>query len=231
MNMPMRKIILSTVAATVISFMVVSVLPHSASAVSKPTITTITLTKGAYKTTINGKKLTLKPFPGYSGLVWAKKVNFGKNLGYAFLFVPQASGTPSVLKYYNTNIGQMRSLTPFYGDHTLGYNVDVVVQPKTKKVYIVFGTKSVGASARITEIGRKGNTWVNNPTVASTENKGVVLVKFLKLYTNEYGLVTMISGNSSTLKVWKYSSSTHRFDEDTSYDKSLISISGDTLTL
>ncbi|MFH0829516.1 MAG: hypothetical protein V1907_05100 [Candidatus Kerfeldbacteria bacterium] len=228
----MKKIVLPVVASAIILFMGVSMLPHSASAASaKPTITTISLTNGAYKATINGKKVTLRPFSGYTGAVWAKKVNFGANLGSMYLFMNKDARTPSELKYYSTGVGSMRSLAPFYGAHYKGYNVDMIVQPKTKKVYIAFGTKATGASAHVREVMYKRTDVVNSPTVAPTESKGVVLVKFLKLYTNEYGLVTMISGNTATLKVWRYSSSTHRFDEDTSYDKTLIHISGDTLTL
>lgn len=227
-----KTLIITTVLTAALSISISPLCARFASAASaKPTITTIALTNGAYKATINGKKVTLKPFSGYTGAVWAKKVNFGANLGSMYLFVNKEARTPSELKYYSTGVGSMRSLTPFYGAHYKGYNVDMIVQPKTKKVYIAFGTKATGASAHVREVKNKRVDLVNSPTVAETENKGVVLVKFLKLYTNEYGLVTMISGNASTLKVWRYSSTTHRFDEDTSYDKSLISINGDTLTL
>lgn len=196
-----------------------------------PTITTIKLTNGAYKTTINGKKVTLKPFSGYTGAVWAKRVNFGANLGLVYLFVPQASGTPSILKYYDTFDGKMRSLTPFFGNHTLGYNVTIAVQASSKKVYLAFGTKAVGASTRVIEITRKGNNQVNNPTVADTEDKGQVIVQFLKIYGKDYGLATMIADNPATLKVWKYSKSTSRFDEDTAFDKNVIKTANNTLSL
>lgn len=225
----MKKHLLPAMLIAVLA--VVATLPAAASAASKPVISTVTLTNGVYKAKIGSKTVTLRPFPGYPGAVWAKKVNFGANLGSAYLFMNKDARNPSVLKYYHTSIGKMRSLTPSYGAHYQGYNVDMIVQPKSKKVYIAFGTKAVGTSAHVREITNKRTNVVNSPTVADTINKGIVLVKFLKIYTNEYGLVTMIKDNPATLKVWRFSAKTHRFDEDAAFNKSLIKTTGNVLSL
>lgn len=227
----MKKITVSVMLVVCAVVIAATTLPSPASAASKPVISTITLTNGAYKAKIGSRTVTLKPFTGYAGAVWAKKVNFGANLGSAYLFVNKDARNPSVLKYYHTTVGEMHTLTPSYGAHYKGYNVDLIVQPKTKKVYIVFGTKATGASAHVREITNRGTNVVNSPVAADTADKGVVLVKFLKLYTNEYGLVTMIANKPATLKVWRYSGATHRFDEDTSYNKGLIKTDGNVLSL
>lgn len=205
----------------------------ASAATTIPTVTKISLTKGAYSFVLGKKTVKLKPFPGYTGAVWARKVSFGKNLGAEYLFVPQAKGTNSTsdMKYYNTNFGQMRSLSPFYGKHTLGYNADIVVQPKTGMVFLAFGTKEKGVDARIVQLGRRGITQVNNPTTADTADKGQVLVKFLKMYTNEYALATMIADKPGTLKIWRYSTKTERFDEDTTTSKAAIQTADNNLHL
>jgi len=228
----MKKILLPT--AILAGLIACFAGPMTARATTTPTpiIYSISLTKGVYKTIINKKNVPLKPFPGYTGSVWAKRVYFGNNLGSTYLFVQRSPGTTaSVMKYYETSTSRMWTITPFYGNHKKGYNASVVVQPKTKKVYIALGTKATGVSARVMEITRKGINQVNNPTVAETQDKGVVLVQFLKLYPNEYGLVTMITNKPATVKTWRYSSTTHRFDEDIIYDKSRIKTTGNVLSL
>ncbi|MFA6588379.1 MAG: hypothetical protein WCT08_04910 [Patescibacteria group bacterium] len=199
----------------------------------KPTLKNISLTNGAYKFKSGKKTISLKPFPGYSGKVMARAINFGGKSGTVYLFIPQGSYSKAIVSYYlPSNYSKRREIYPFSNTSGFkGWNASISVEPLNYKVYLALGTKKVGASARIVEITSKGLLWVNNPTVVETEGKGAVLVQFLKLYPLQNGLVTMISGNTSSLKVWKYSSSANRYDQDKNFDVSAIKVDGEKISL
>ena len=182
-----------------------------ATATTTPIIATATSSSGQVKWAVGKKIYSVRPWgKNYHGKMMAKKVTFGKTM--IVLTVAQASGAQPEVKLYTSAGKLLESIRPFYGGNNLGYNASLIVQPKLKRVFIAFGTKKVGASARIMEVTSRGLNQVNNPTVAPTESKGQVLVQFLKVYPNEYGLVTMIADNTATLKVWRYSTRTERFD-------------------
>jgi hypothetical protein len=199
----------------------------------KPIIKTITLTKGVYKFKVGKKTYSLKPFPNYSGAVMARQINFGSNLGSVYVFIPQGSYSKAIISYYlPSNYSQRREFYPFSTSSSFkGWNASISVEPLNNKVYLAIGTKKVGASVRIVEVTSKGMLWVNSLTVVETEGKGVVLVQFLKLYPLQSGLVTMIKGNTSTLKVWKYSQITYRFDQDEAFDLSKIKVNGEKISI
>ncbi|RJO59630.1 hypothetical protein C4546_00890 [Candidatus Parcubacteria bacterium] len=199
----------------------------------KPTIKPITLTKGVYKFKVGTKTYSLKPFNNYSGAVMARQINFGTKLGSVYLFIPQGAYSKAIINYYLPgSYSQKRELYVFGTiSNFKGWNASISVEAYSHKVYIALGTKGAGASARVMEITSKGLRQVNNPTVAPTESKGPVLVQFLKLYPLQNGLVTLIKGNTATLKVWKYNGAKNRYDQDPDYDLSKIKIQNEKISL
>lgn len=113
---------------------------------------------------------------------------------------------------------------------TNGMNAAIIVEPLNNNVYLAVGPKGGGKAAYVYVM----STLLANQQILTTGTKkitGNVLVKFLKLYPNQYGLVTAIQGKSSTMKVWKYDPTTDRFVRDTIYSLKKLKLSRTTITL
>lgn len=199
---------------------------------TKPVINRgLVVTAGQYKFTNNGKKITITPFgKEYTGAIWARKVNFGSELGTLYVFATSDPYKKGVVKVFNQKGKLVQTLKPFVGFATSGMNISIVLEPKTDDVYIAFGTRKAGKTARVYELKPNGLVSRGQLTASSTV-KGNVSVQFLRAYPDAVGLVTMISGKRSTLRMWKLDGATKVLTQDKAFDFSRIKTKGNSISL
>lgn len=188
----------------------------------RPIVNTIKNTKGAYSFKVGTKKITLKPFgTAYRGSIWAKKVDFGSDVGVVYLFANTGGYRKGAVKAYDNNGKLLGVYKPFGGFATNGFVLSIAVDINDN-VFLVVATPKAGTTARIYKVTKGGLTIVNS--VKAVKVGGQMVVRFSKIYKNDYALLTYLKGKKSTLKIWKYNSATKKFIEDKSYNKKSIKI-------
>lgn len=188
---------------------------------TKPTLKTLATAKGAYSFKVGTTKVNLKPFPKYTGKIWARKISLGGTTGTTYLFANLDAFNKGAIKAYDQTGKLLGTYKPFTGFATKGLVVDIAVNANTNTAYVAVGAPN-SKTVRIYRVTSKGLTLVNS--VSAFKKNGVVVVKFSKIYNPNYGLLTYIRGAKSTLKIWKYNTTTNKFAEDKSYSKSKISV-------
>lgn len=189
--------------------------------VFKPIVSNQKTVSGALVIKVGTKKVTLRPFgTAYKGAIWAKKVNFGLD-GVVYLFAPLGKYTKGSIKVYNQNGKLLGEYKPFGGFAKNGFNLDIAVS-KDNIVFLPVATPIAGTTVRIYKVTTKGLVTVNS--IKATKKTGNLIVRLSKIYSGDYGLLTYLKGQKSTLKVWKYNATTKKFVEDTKYNKAKIKI-------
>jgi hypothetical protein len=170
----------------------------------KATLITLRAKSGGVKIHVSGGTKTLKPFRSYKGTIWARQVRYSSTNSRYILLNAEAFQTGSI-KFYSNSGKLIQTVKPFGDFASLGMKADIVYQPSSGKVYLVISLKKTGYTARVYEVTKKGLVGVANVTAVKKTSPGTILVSFLKLYGNDYGLTTMKSGSSKTVKIWRYS--------------------------
>jgi hypothetical protein len=194
-------------------------------------ITTLTQSKNKYSlVTLAGKTIKVQPFDkSYTGKIWAKRINFGVNIGSLYVFAPIDQYAKGVIKVYGPKGTLLQTIKPFGKFSPSGFNLDIVIEPLNDVVYLAVGAKKAGTTAVIYEVSATGLKSVNSVKV--NKKTGNVMVKFLKLYTDQYGVVTAVDGSAKTLMVWKLNPTTNKFTQDKTYSLKKLKISGNTIKL
>lgn len=155
----------------------------------------------------DGKK-SVSPFgAGYKGSIWSKRVEFEEGDTPLTVVVPTSDFGKGTIKVYDEDGVLLQNLKPFGLYITKGVSADIITQPSTGKVYVVFGFKESGYTVRVYEFTATGLRTVANLGVVDAKAKGTMLAGFRKLYGTNYGLVAMKKGDTKSLHVWKIGSS------------------------
>ncbi len=188
---------------------------------SPPIIKTITLSKGAYTYKLNGQAITIRPFgTAYKGAIWARSINFGPD-GIILVFLNSQAYKQGQIKVFKVNGKLLKAYNPYGGFATSGLNATVVVE-SNKKVYLAVGTLTAGTTVKTYQVAAAKLTALTS--LVTTTKAGNVLVSFQKLYKTQSGLVTMKSGDKTTIKVWKLDLVKNKFVEDKKINKSKLKI-------
>lgn len=188
----------------------------------------ITGPNGAFTITVGKKKVVVRPFGVYRGKILARRAivkKFSQPV-YIFLQTDPKSNPQMVVMNYK---GKVLSRAILSGVSTRGFNTSIVADGV--HVWLAIAPKTGGLRANIYTFSDKGLTLNSRMTVSSKPAKTVA--RFLKMYTTlgyQYGLVTFVSGNQKSVKIWKYSTAKKKFVADTTTKKSRITISGATAT-
>ena len=196
-----------------------------------PKITTITTNKpqNTFNIIVKNKKVVLRPFL-YQGNVWARKIDYGKELGVFYLFGTQESSKQGGLVMYDANGKQVASVKPFWGSVSPGMEYQMVIQKSSDMIFLVVTSKKDASNVKTFSVTRKGFTNIGTLKTGQKANAGQMVSQFLKLYDGDYGLVTAIAGKMKTIKVWEYDSAAKRFSQDKAADLSVIKLSGPKIT-
>lgn len=190
--------------------------------------TAITVTKGAYTATFNGKKHTIRPLGAYTGRVFARKIVVNKHNQPIYVFVPlDAQSAPNIVVVdYKGKIVRRTSLKAL---STKGFNADAVSDGVS--AWLAIGPAESSSTARVYRLTATTTRLVGSLTQAT---KGNVFVKFLKLFSpadQQYGLATAVKGKTTSIRVWRYNAAAKKFSRLTTYNVKKIILSGTGLSL
>ncbi len=188
-----------------------------------PAIITITGKSGLFTQTVNGRKIAMRPFSGYGGTIVARKLVVHKLTDPYFIFLTaSATSAPKIVVYnYKGVVTSRVDLSKFT---TKGLGIGLVSDPSTLAVMVAINPVAAGTTARTYLISKNGFRSSGNVTVASKAS--AMIVKLLKLYPDEYGVATMVKNKTSTIRIWRYSSSKKVFVRDTNYDLTKLVLTG-----
>lgn len=180
-----------------------------------PTLTKLTLRNNKLTIKVGSNSVTLNPFPGYRGAILARKAVVDKKTNPVYFFVAtDAMSRPSLVVYnYQGKLVVRHYLTTI---STKGLQVELVSNPVTASIFVAIAPKTNGLIVTVYNISKGGTKSLG--TVTITAGKGTVLMKFLKTYTQEYGLVTKPRGTTKSPVVWRYSGSKKKFLKDAAFN-------------
>jgi len=186
-----------------------------------PTVKNLGVSNGSYVLTNGSKKVTLTPFgKNYKGTFWGKKVTFTGTSNVVYLFANQSATAKGAIMAYDKAGKLLGTYKPFTSYATKGLVLDIAVQ-SNNTVFVAAGASN-SLTVMTYKVTAKGLTAVNS--VKALKTAGKIVVKFSKIYSKDYGLLTYLQGKKTTLKVWKFNATTKKFVEDTAYSKSKVKI-------
>ena len=185
-----------------------------------PSIEKLKLKNNTYTLPVGKKRLILKPFAGYRGAVLGRKliVDTKKNPFYVFI----ATGAIRQPKFvmYNAS-GKLVTRQNLIAISVNGLQVAIVPNPSTLSIFFTIAPKTNGLTATIFNVSKSGFKSLKRVTV--TPGTGTLVMKWLKGYTNEYALVTLVKGKTATPYVWRYNGSKKSFVRDKKFDTTRLS--------
>ncbi len=112
-----------------------------------------------------------------------------------------------------------------------GYTVSSALRANATAGYLALGTKGGGTKVAVYSVHANGARYIGTLSAGTKNRSGDVNVRFLKLYGNQYGLVTMLGKARSTIKVWKYSPAKEGFTWDTLFNVKNVKVRGSVISL
>lgn len=187
-----------------------------------PIVQVINTTNGAYNIKVGNKKVKMQPFSSsYKGSIYARKINFGSQLGAVYLFINSNPQTKGAIVMFDSSGKKINTYKPFGGFAVNGLNATTISE-SNDQVYLAVSDPKSGTTVKTFQVTNK--KLINLNTLKATGTSGNILIRFRKLYTDQYGLVTMLKGKTSTVKVWRLNLTTNQFTEDKTINKKNIKI-------
>lgn len=191
--------------------------------VTKPIMKSGKIVASGFSINVKGKNIIVKPFSKYSGKVATKQITFGDTSLY--VFVPQDPYAKGAVYVYNGDGKKLQVLKPFGKYITSGMNVSFGVDSDSNTAWLAIG-EAKGSRVAVYQIASNG-VWLKSNLSKVTSKKGVpITVKWLKVYANQLGLVTMVTGKPSTVKTWKLNVASMSFTADSSVKSNRYRFSG-----
>lgn len=190
---------------------------------SKPVMKNGKVSASTFSISASGKNVIVKPISNYSGKVATKQITFGDTSLY--VFVPQDPYVKGAVYVYDGNGKALQILKPFGKYITTGMNVSFGVDSDSNTAWLAIG-EAKGSRVAVYQITSTG-VWLKTNLSKVTTKKGVsITVKWLKVYANQLGLVTMVTGKPSTMKTWKLNADGTSFTADPSVKSNRYRFSG-----
>ncbi len=189
-----------------------------------PEIGGVTVVNGGW-TTPEGT--VLKPLGTYTGPTAANKVYLGNEDGTRFVFVPKGKNSDGMMAVYDGNGILVKKLAPF---GTLGKKGMTMTGVVSNGVYYVAVGQKGGGKTKVYSVTDDGV--MLRGSLSGGSGTASVTVKYLKLYGNEYGLVTLMRvEGKNVLKVWRYSMAKKAFVQDKAFNLKKLKVSGSSISL
>lgn len=179
-----------------------------------PSIEKLTLKNNTYGLKVGRRTITLTPFPGYRGALIGRRliVDTRSNPFYVFI-ATDAIGRPALVMYNAS--GRLLNRQSLSLISTKGLQLDIAPNVVTLSIYFAIAPKANGLTATIYNVDKRGLTSLK--TVTAAKGRGTLVMKWLKGYTNEYILATLVKGKTATPYVWRYISAKKMFLRDTKF--------------
>ena len=137
-----------------------------------------------------------------------------------YLFLTTGVTRRPELVVYNSQ-GKLVKRVSLASIATTGLNVQLAVNPATTSIFIGLAPKVTGLSVTTYNLNAKGLTSLG--TARTATGKVTLVFRYLKTYMQEFALVTMTKGSTKIVpKVWWYSSSRKKFQQDKKYPSALL---------
>ncbi len=183
------------------------------------TITDLKTTAGAYVLSTGKKRVTIRPFGGgYRGNMVAKRVKFRSPPATWYLFANTDRSSNGAIMVYNASGKLVKTLKPADVGAASGVTMSVAAQPSTRSVYIAAVDVAKNSKVRVFQLTSRTVRRLHDVTIKGASSRRTTRAAFLKLYTYDYGLVTMVNGRPSTLSAWRYNPAKKKFVKDATYD-------------
>lgn len=180
-----------------------------------PTLEKVRLVNNTLTIKVGTRKVTLRPFPGYRGAVYARKAVVDRKTNPMYLFISTDAMYSPSLVVYNSQ-GKLLTRQALGTLSRKGLQVDAVGNPSTLSVFLALAPRTNGLTAWTYSLNKAGLRALG-PVVAS-KSRGTLVMKFLKAYTNEYGFVTHVRGSTKRPTMWRYSGAKKKFLKDGTFD-------------
>ncbi len=175
---------------------------------SSSTLTSIILKNGKFQLKKGTTTKTIQPFPGYTGKIYAKRIEVAPDEIY-FIFVALDAGKAGKMVIYNQD-GNVTDRNAPFGAFKPGYNVSMLVSKVTSQVFIAVAPKKWGNSVSLFEI-QAGKFVYIEKAVVGKKTSGDLRVKLMSPDGQSVVLATGIMGKKATRKSWRYSEFTNSF--------------------
>lgn len=195
------------------------------------TITDLTAANGSYTITANNRRTPIRPFgSGYRDKLWAKRVELPSPKKTLYFFIPKTKVVNGAIAIYDRHGRRLALEKPFARFAKQGLNADLRVDPLTNKLFLAVGSKDSTARVQVYEVTRKGLRSISTLKPPRLRRNSNVMVKFLKLYPEENGLVSFVPGTSSSITVWRFSPTKKKFVRDTAFNLQRLKLRGERVT-
>lgn len=193
-----------------------------------PQVSNIATAAGVLKIMYQEKQITIKPFPGCRGNLSARQIDASDGSVYYLVATLDRCVTGGI-KLYTAAGKLVQTLAPF-GSFKPGYNLSMTVDQDSGRVWLAVAPKLYGSTVSIFQFRSHRLKFVNSVQVTK-KTLGNLRVKFLPLYSDAVGLVTIINGKPATLKVWQYNVEQHQFLQDKTFDLEQIRVTTKAISL
>lgn len=184
-----------------------------------PVLERVRLVNNTLTIKVKGKNVVLRPFPGYRGALLARKAIVNRKTDPLYFFVGVDAMSNPALVVYNAS-GRLVSRQLLRTISTRGLQFELAANPVSSSIYLALAPKTNVLKVWIYNISRGGIKLLKGFTTAG--GRGTLLMKFLKTYDQEYGLVTMIRNSTKKPYVWRYGGSRRSWYRDVAYDLSKL---------
>ena len=193
-----------------------------------PTLTTMALKNNTLTIKVGSKSVLLRPFVGYRGTIIAKKavLNTVKDPFYVFILM-DTNRKPELMVYNSSGKQIVRQALNLISVN--GLQVELAGNPISSSIYIAIAAKTNSLSVNIFNLSKSGLKFMKAFTAFG--GKGTLMMKFLKTYDQEFGLVVLPKGSIKTPYVWRYGGSKKNWYRDTTYQMAKLKWSKTSLSL
>jgi hypothetical protein len=194
---------------------------------AQPTVTHLKTASGKVVIGQGTHKKTFQPFSGYTKGLWGRRVQTAN--GKIFYVVATTdAGARGGMKVLNAAGKTVQNIKPF-GSFKPGYNVTMMVDESSNRIFLAVAPKQYGTVVTIDEF-RDGELHFVT-TLQATTLAGNLRAKFLASGTDPLRLITVVDGRIKTIKAWKYAASKNVFSRDRSFDTNLVRVTSSSISL
>jgi len=179
-----------------------------------PTVEKLALKNNTYTLKVGKKYVVLRPFTGYRGAILGRKIIVNTKNDPFYVFIATDAMKKPELVIYNAS-GRVTTRQNLSTISTKGLQVEITSNPATLSVFYALAPKANGLTATIYNISKSG--FKSLKTVTAAKGRATLLMKWVKGYTNEYILVTLIKGKLDRPLVWRYNGVKKSFVRDTKF--------------
>ncbi len=180
-----------------------------------PAVEKLILKNNTYALKVGTKSMLLKPFGTYRGAAFGRRLIVDKKTNPFYVFVSYGAMAKPEFVMYNASgkLVTRQNLAPISAK---GLQTEITSNPVTLSVFFAIAPKAPGLTATIFNVSKSG--FKSLKTVTAAKGAGTLVMKWLRGYTDEYILATLVKGKTVKPLVWRYNGSKKSFVRDTKFD-------------